>query len=292
MTLRLEGAMTALVTPFRDDAVDIDALRKLVESQIEAGIDALVVCGTTGESPTLKAEEFDQVIQSAVAQAKSRVPVVAGAGAASTAHAVELSLKAKRAGANALLWVCPYYNKPTQTGLEMHFRTLAREVGLPAMLYNIPSRTGVDLQVSTLARLSDVPEIVAVKESTGTVSRTQAIVHACGERFALLSGEDALTLPIMAAGGKGVVSVSSNLRPKRVVNLVRACQANELVQARKLNQILMPLHQAMFLETNPIPVKAGMTLEQGHAPEIRLPLTWAQLDTQNKLAQVLNEVPE
>jgi len=272
--MRFTGTYPALVTPFRDGELDEEALRALVERVIEGGVDGVVPCGTTGESVTLDDGEQLRVVSIVVEQAAGRVPVVAGAGCASTRHTIELAEGVRRAGADGLLLVCPYYNRPTQAGLEAHYRAVLGAVPLPAILYNIPGRTGVDLSVDTLERLADVPELVAVKEATGNVLRTQAILTRCGDRFDVLSGDDALTLPVLAAGGGGVISVTANAFPREVSDVTRLYVRGELDAARALHQRLLPVHRAMFVESNPGPVKAALA-EAGHiAPEVRLPLVW------------------
>ncbi len=270
------GAYTALVTPLRDGAVDEDRLRELVERQIAAGIDGLVPCGTTGESVTLTEDETRRVVRAVVEQARGRVPVVAGAGTNSTAKTIHLARVCREAGADGLLLVCPYYNKPTQAGLEAHFRAVLAEVPLPAMLYNIPGRCGVDLSAETLARLSDVQAIVAIKEATGNVLRAQAILARCGERYAVFSGDDALTVPMMASGAVGVVSVTSNLLPAQVAEVAAAMLRGDLAAARALHLKLLPVHEAMFVEANPGPIKGVMARAGLLAPEIRLPMVWPE----------------
>lgn len=268
------GTLPALVTPFREGAIDEDALRAIVERCIEGGVDGLVPCGTTGESVTLSLDEHARVVRIVVEQAKGRVPVVAGAGSNSTSHAIELAHLSEKAGANGLLLVCPYYNRPTQEGLEAHFRAIAKACGLPSILYNIPVRTGIDLSVETLARLADVPSIVGMKEATGNVLRSQQIVSTLGERFTVLSGDDALTLPVLSVGGKGVISVTANLLPKETSDVVRLWNAGEIAAAQALHLRLAPVHESMFVEANPGPVKAAMAKKGLLRPELRLPLVW------------------
>lgn len=283
----LKGAFTALVTPFRGDAVDEKALRDLVERQIAEGIDGLVPCGTTGESVTLRGDEPARVVRAVVEQAKGRVPVIAGVGTVSTHHTIELARMARDAKADGLLIVCPYYNRPTQAGLEAHFRAVLREVPMPAVLYNIPGRTGVDLATDTLARLADVREIVAIKEATGNVLRAQEIVLRFGDRFSVLSGDDALTVPMIAVGGRGVISVSSNVAPGEVAETARRALASDFAAARALHQRLLPVHEAMFVESNPGPVKAALAMRGQIAPEIRLPLVWPGDASQARIRQAL-----
>jgi 4-hydroxy-tetrahydrodipicolinate synthase len=270
------GTLPALVTPFRDGKIDERALRELVDRCIAGGVDGLVPCGTTGESVTLSEHEHAEVVKIVVSQAKKRVPVVAGAGTVSTSHTIELAKIGKEAGADGLLLVCPYYNRPTQAGLEAHFRAVAKAVPLPSILYNIPGRTGVDLALDTLERLADVRSIVAMKEATGNVLRSQQILAKLGDRFDVLSGDDALTLPVLSVGGKGVISVTANLLPKETSDVVRLWNAGKIEEARKLHLRLAPVHESMFVEANPGPVKAAMA-DDGHvAKEIRLPLVWPE----------------
>ncbi len=284
---QLEGAMTALVTPFLEDQVDEKALRDLVERQIAGGIDALVPCGTTGESVTLSPEEHVRVVRIVAEQAKRRVPVVAGAGTNSTAKSIELARASREAGADALLLVCPYYNKPTQAGLEAHFRAIVKAVPLPSIVYNVPSRTSCDLLPETLARLTDVKEIVAVKEATGNATRSQQIAALTGDRFVILSGDDAVTLAILAVGGRGVVSVASNLFPREVCDVVSRFRSGDVDGARALQLRLLPVLDALFVETNPGPIKMAMA-DAGHiAPEIRLPLVWPSEASQVRVREAI-----
>ncbi len=267
------GAMTALVTPFRDGHVDDAALEKLVESQIVAGIDALVPCGTTGEAPTLEPEEHAHVVARVVTTARKRVPVIAGCGSNSTAHTIALARGAEKAGANGLLVVTPYYNKPTQEGLFRHYMTLAQAVPLPIVVYNIPGRAAVDMSVDTLARLATAePLIVAVKEATGQVARAQEIARRLGDRMVVLSGEDPLNLAIYAVGGRGCISVTSNVMPRQVAGTWDAFAAGDFVKARALHGETLPVTEALFFETNPIPVKAAMAMMGAMGEEIRAPL--------------------
>lgn len=283
------GTLPALITPFRDGKVDVPALRELVERCIAGGVDGLVPCGTTGESVTLSEAEHTLVVKTVVEQAKKRVPVVAGAGTVSTAHTIHLAEIAREARADGLLLVCPYYNRPTQAGLEAHFREVARRVPMPTILYNIPGRTGVDLALETLERLADVRSIVGMKEATGNVLRSQQILARCGDRFDVLSGDDALTLPVMSVGGKGVISVSANLLPKETSDVVRLWSAGKIEEARALHLRLAPVHEAMFVEANPGPIKA-MLAERGHiAKEIRLPLVWPEESSIAKLRAALTK---
>lgn len=267
-----EGALTALVTPFRDDKVDEKALRAIVADQIAGGIDGLVPCGTTGESVNLSHAEYEKVLQIVVDETRKRVPVIAGAGSASTRHTIELAQLAKRVGVDGLLVVVPYYNKPTQDGIYAHYAAVASAVPLPLMAYNIPGRSAVDMALSTLERLAGIDSIVAIKEATGNVLRSSDILASLGERLTVLSGDDALTLPIMAVGGQGVVSVASNVAPSEVSKLVDLAKAGDYAAARKQHQRLRVLYEAMFIETSPGPVKAAMAMRGLMTSEIRLPM--------------------
>jgi 4-hydroxy-tetrahydrodipicolinate synthase len=275
------------VTPFRGGAVDENALRELVERQIAGGVTGLVPCGTTGESVTLTEEEHQRVVRVVVEQTKKRVPVVAGAGTVSTAHTIHLAKLCQEAGADGLLLVCPYYNRPTQAGLEAHFRAVLAAVPLPSILYNIPGRTGVDMSVETLERLADVKAIVGVKEATGNVLRSEQILARCGDRFTVLSGDDSLTLPVLSVGGRGVISVSANLLPKETSEVVKRWDAGEIAEARALHLRLLPVHESMFVEANPGPIKAAMAARGQLAPEIRLPLVWPADESIKKVSQAL-----
>jgi 4-hydroxy-tetrahydrodipicolinate synthase len=284
--MRLTGNYPALITPFRNDEVDERALRALVDRTIEGGVNGLVPLGTTGESVTMSDAEHARVLAIVVDQAKDRVPVIAGVGTVSTRHTIHLAKQAREAGADGLLIVCPYYNRPTQAGLEAHFRAVLTEVPLPTVLYNIPIRTGVDLSVDTLERLGDIRAIVGIKEATNNVLRTEQILARCGDRFSILSGDDALTLPILAAGGTGVISVAANVLPKETSFVTRAFAEGKLEEARKMHLRLMPVYESLFIEASPGPVKAVLA-EAGHiAPEIRLPLVWPTEATRGQLREV------
>jgi len=267
------GAMTALVTPMRDGQVDYDQLAANIEFQIAGGIDALVPVGTTGESPTLSHEEHDRVIETTVKAAAGRAAVIAGTGSNATAEAMRLTRHAKEVGADGCLQVNPYYNKPTQEGLIRHFSTIADAVDLPMVLYNIPGRSAVAMTPATIARLAQHPNIVAVKEATGSMDMATEIAATTDPtKFAILSGDDSLTLPLMAIGAVGVISVLSNLVPSRVKALAAAAAAGEWPQARKLHLELFSLFKGMFVETNPIPIKAAMQMAGMDSGELRLPM--------------------
>ena len=267
------GCGTALVTPFtRDGAVDEAAVRRLARRQIDAGIHFLVPCGTTGESPTLSDEERFRVVELVVEEAAGRVPVLAGAGGYDTREVIRSAQQMQRLGAAGILSVTPYYNKPTQEGLFQHYSAIAGEVGLPIVVYNVPGRTGCNVEVATLVRLSQVPNIVAVKEASGNVAQMCDICRAVPEDFIVLSGDDALTLPLMAVGGHGIISVISNEAPAEMARMVERAEANDFNAARAIHRQLMPLMTANFVESNPIPVKAAMA-EMGLLEEVyRLPM--------------------
>jgi 4-hydroxy-tetrahydrodipicolinate synthase len=267
------GVGTALVTPFkRDGAVDEDGVRRLARRQIDAGMHFLVPCGTTGESPTLSEEERFRVVALVVEEADGRVPVLAGAGGYDTREVIHTAQKMKRLGAAGILSVTPYYNKPTQEGLFQHYSKIAGEVGLPIIVYNVPGRTGCNVEVATLARLSQVANIAGVKEASGNVSQMCEICRAVPDDFVVLSGDDALTLPLMAIGGHGTISVIGNEAPREMSRMVELAESGDFAGARAIHRQLMPLMSANFVESNPIPVKAAMAA-MGLLEEIyRLPM--------------------
>ncbi len=266
------GAITALVTPFKDGKVDEAALRDLIEFQIANGIDGLVPCGTTGESPTLSHDEHDRVIEITIDAAKKRVPVIAGTGSNSTAEALRLTRHAYEAGADGALIACPYYNKPTQEGLYQHFSQIAKSVPFPIVPYNIPGRTGVNMSPDLIARLAKIDNIVGIKEASGSLKQMNDVLDLCGPDFDVLSGDDGFTLPLMAIGGKGVISVASNIVPADMAAMVDAAEAGDFAAARRLHTKMSPLFDVLFIEVNPIPVKAALALMGRIACEYRLPL--------------------
>jgi 4-hydroxy-tetrahydrodipicolinate synthase len=266
------GAFTALVTPFKNGEVDVEALESLVEFQIEGGIDGLVPCGTTGESPTLSEEEDRLVIETVVRTTAGRVPVVAGTGSNNTASAIKYTKMAEEVGADGSLQVAPYYNKPTQEGLFRHYAAIAENTSLPLVLYNIPGRTNVTIAPETIAQLAEIPNIVGVKESTLSMNMVSDIKRLCGEEFDILSGDDPMTLPLLALGGTGVVSVASNIAPGAVSDMVAAMNSGDLARGRELHYGLLPLIRALSVETNPIPIKAAASLLGLCSDELRLPL--------------------
>jgi 4-hydroxy-tetrahydrodipicolinate synthase len=281
------GSMTALVTPFRDGEFDEKAYRELIDWQIASGTDALIPCGTTGESATLSHEEHDRVVEVCVDAVGGRVPVIAGAGSNSTAEALRLTRHAKEAGADGALLITPYYNKPTQEGLYRHYSHIAGKVDIPIVMYNVPSRTGTNLLPETVARLAEIPSIVAVKEATADLYQVSKIVQLCGDRVAVISGDDFTVLPLLAVGGKGVISVVSNVAPADMAALVDSFFAGDLEKARMMHDKLTPLTEAMFFETNPIPVKAALEMMGKIKFEVRLPLTAMSAENRDRLEKVL-----
>jgi len=269
----LEGTLTALITPFRNGEVDEAALRGLVERQIEAGINGLVPCGSTGESATLSYDEHHRVIEIVIDAVAGRVPVIAGTGSNSTREAIDFTLHAKNAGADGALLLSPYYNKPTQEGIYQHYSAVARETALPLVVYNIPGRTASNILPETIGRLARIENIIGVKESSGDLDQIAHVVACCPADFSVVSGDDALTLPLMSVGGKGVISTSSNVAPAEVSEIVRRFSAGDAIGAREIHHRLLPLFDVLFCETNPIPVKAAVAALGWCDGEIRLPLT-------------------
>lgn len=284
-----KGSIVAIVTPFKDGKVDEEAYRELLEFQIENGTSAIVPCGTTGESATLGMEEHNRVIDIAIESVNKRVPVIAGTGGNSTSEAIELTRHAKEAGADATLQVTPYYNKPTQEGLYQHYRAIAKAVPLPQVLYNVPGRTSVNMLPSTVARLADFSEVVAVKEASGNLAQMAEIVRLAGDKITLLSGDDNVTLPLLAIGGKGVISVVANIVPRDTADMITAWEAGDVEKAKALFYKLFPLCQAMFYETNPVPVKTALALMGKISDELRLPLVPMARDNIEKLKKALEE---
>ena len=268
-----EGAHTALVTPFRNNRFDEAAFEQLIQFQIENGISGIVPVGTTGESPTLSHEEHHRVIELAVKVAAGRCKVIAGTGSNSTDEAISLTVEAEKAGADAALIVLPYYNKPSQEGLFRHFKAIAEATKLPIILYSIPGRAGMEIGVNTVRRLAEAcPNIVAIKEAGGSVGRVNELRQVLPDSFEILSGDDPLTLPFIAAGAVGVISVASNIIPREVGDLVRAALAGNLAEARAIHEHWFPLFRDLFVETNPVPIKTALAMQNRIALEIRLPL--------------------
>ena len=285
-----EGVLTALVTPFRDGAIDEAALRNLVDLQIEAGVDGLVPCGSTGESATLSHAEHRRAVEIVVQAARGRVPIVAGTGSNSTREEIELTQHAKAAGADGALLISPYYNKPTQEGIFLHYAEVARATSFPLLAYNIPGRTASNILPATIARMADVPQIVGVKEASGDVGQIAEVIARCPEDFAVLAGDDAMTLPLLALGGRGVIATTANVAPSAMVQMIRAVRAGDVVEARRIHFRLLPLFQVLFCETNPIPVKAALAAMGVCGPEIRLPLTPLSEPHRERLQVVLKEL--
>ena len=284
------GTFTALVTPFRNGAIDVSAYEKLIETQIAAGITGIVAVGTTGESPTLSPEEREQVIRLAVTSAKKRCIVLAGTGSNSTHHAMADTKMAEKIGVSGALLVAPYYNKPSQEGLFRHFKTIANATSLPIMLYNIPGRCGVDIGTDTVVRLAtECRNIVSIKEASGSVERVSELRARLPEAFTILSGDDSLTLPFMSVGAVGVVSVASNLFPAEICALVRAFESGNMTEGGKLHGKLFPLFKALFIEPNPVPIKTALNWRGAISGECRLPLCEMTEANQVRLRKTLED---
>ncbi|MBI5047435.1 MAG: 4-hydroxy-tetrahydrodipicolinate synthase [Deltaproteobacteria bacterium] len=284
-----KGSMTAIVTPFKNGRLDEKAFKGLIEFQIKNGTDGIVPCGTTGESATLSYEEHERVVELAVEHVNGRIPVIAGTGSNSTAETIMLTKHAERAGADAALLITPYYNKPTQEGLYQHYKAAAKEVKIPIILYNVPGRTGVNMLPETVARLSEVKNIIGIKEATGNLQQVSDTIELCRKGFIILSGDDFITLPILGIGGHGVISVTSNITPKDIKQMCDAFFDGNLEKARKLHYKLQPLHRAMFMETNPIPVKTALAMMGKIEEELRLPLVRMGEVNKKKLWKTLND---
>ncbi|MFH1691466.1 MAG: 4-hydroxy-tetrahydrodipicolinate synthase [Candidatus Omnitrophota bacterium] len=286
-----KGSLVAIVTPFdKQGKVDEGALERLVDFQIKGGTDGIVPCGTTGESATLSYKEHERVIEICVQMAKKRIPVIAGTGSNSTQEAIEMSLEAKKIGVDGLLLVSPYYNKPTQKGLYLHFKAIADKVDLPIILYNIASRTGINVEPETVARLNeDCKNIVAIKEASGSLDQMSRVMALCGKKMTMLSGDDSLTLPQMAIGGEGVISVVANIIPKDVKAMITAFNKGEIIEARRLHYMMLPLIKAMFMETNPIPVKTALGLMGLCEASLRLPMCEMSRENLSRLEAVLRD---
>ena len=285
------GAYTALVTPFRNGKVDEETYRAFVEWQIGEGINGLVPCGTTGESATLTHQEHEEVIRICIDQAKKRVPVIAGAGSNNTAEAIRLTKFAKEAGADAALHITPYYNKPTQQGLFEHFKAIGEAVDLPIIVYNVPGRTSVSISPATTARMyKEIPNVVGIKEATGNMCHVSDIIEFAGEGFDVLSGDDFTVLPLLALGGTGVISVVSNLLPRKMAEMCAAWHAGDVAKARALHYEMMPISRACFVETNPIPVKTALAKMGKMGMEMRLPLVPMQPENEKVLDKALRDL--
>ena len=284
------GALSAIVTPFRDGEIDERALREIIEWQIESGIDGLVPCGSTGESATLTHAEHDRVIKITIDQARRRVPVVAGTGSNATAEAIRLTISAHEMGADGALLISPYYNKPTQEGIFRHYKMVAAAVDLPIFVYNIPARTGSNILPETFARLCEVRNVVGTKEASGSMDQISDIRRLCGDRLTILSGDDALTLPAMALGAKGVITTIGNVMPREIHDLAASALTGDFAQARDIHFQMMPVMRALFIETNPIPVKQALAFMGKCSAEVRMPLTPMSPPAADKLRTAMKEL--
>ena len=282
-----KGVFVAVVTPFKNGKIDEEALRGLIDFQIAGGVDGIVPCGTTGESATLNHEEHDQVIRIAVDACKGKASVLAGTGSNSTQEAIQLSRNAKNAGADGLLQITPYYNKPNQEGLYHHFSSIADAVDLPIVLYNVPSRTSVNMVPETVVRLAKIKNIVGTKEASGSLQAISKIIDNCGKDFTVLSGDDPLLWPILAIGGKGVISVTANILPAKVAALCKAAAIGDIAEARSLHYELMDINDSLFIDTNPIPVKAALHLMGKIENELRGPLIELSKNTLERLKKAM-----
>ena len=281
------GSFVAVVTPMKDGKVDLDGLGELIEWQIGSGTDGIVPCGSTGEAATLDHRGHTEVIRACVEQVNKRVPILAGTGSNSTSEAIELTKAAKEAGADGALLITPYYNKPSQEGLYQHFKAVAEQVALPQVLYNVPGRTGINLTVETTVRLAELSNVIGLKDASGGVNQAGEILARTGEAFAILSGDDGLTLPFMAVGAKGVISVTANIMPAAVKSLVGAIEEGRWADARLQHLELLDIHNAMFIESNPTPVKAALELMGRCSAEVRLPLVTMQPQSVEQLRKVM-----
>ena len=285
-----KGSFVAITTPFLDNKIDEDALRKLVQFHIKNGTSGIVPCGTTGESPTLSHEEHNKVVDIVIDEVNGKLPVIAGSGSNSTEETLMLTEHAKQSGANGALVITPYYNKPTQDGLYHHFKKVAENVDIPIVLYNVPGRTGVSIAPETVAKLYKIPTIVAIKEASGSIDQASEILSLCD--ITVLSGDDGLTLPLMSIGGQGVISVTANVVPARMANLVKAGLEGDFELAKKIHYELYDLFKILFIETNPIPVKSALALLNMISTEVRLPLTSISDSNKKRLRKALAGYPE
>jgi 4-hydroxy-tetrahydrodipicolinate synthase len=285
----LKGAFTAIVTPFKNGQFDEAAYRELIELQIQGGIHGIVPCGTTGESPTLSHAEHKKVVETCVDQVKKRVPIIAGSGSNSTAESLELTKHAQAAGADYALIITPYYNKPTQEGLYQHYKTIASQTKIPIVVYNVPGRTSVNLLPETVARLAELPNIVGLKDATGDLKQGCKTLELCGDKITVLSGDDFTTFPLLCVGGQGVISVVSNVVPGDMAGMCDAFFQGNLEDARRLHYKMWPLTEAMFFETNPVPVKAAMKLLGKITGDVRQPLCLMSKANEDKLRQVMQK---
>jgi 4-hydroxy-tetrahydrodipicolinate synthase len=283
------GSMVALVTPFKNGKVDWESLERLLDFHMKSGSHGIVPCGTTGESATLSHQEHDEVIKTVIKTVNRRLPVVVGTGSNSTEEAVRLTREAEKSGADGALMISPYYNRPTQEGIYQHYKRVASEVGIPLIIYNIPGRTGSKIEPETLARLAEIKNVAGVKEATGSVDQAIDVIRLCGDRLAVYSGEDSLTYSLMALGGKGVISTVANIAPKEMSQLTEACLKGNWEQGRELQFKVLPLIRAVFLETNPIPVKTALSLMGRCTGDLRLPLTPMSEGNVKKLRQSMSD---
>lgn len=284
------GSLVAIVTPFRYGTFDEQSYGELIEFQIANGTHGIVPCGTTGESATLSHAEHERVVALTVEIVNRRVPVIAGTGSNATDEAIAFTKHAKHVGADGALLITPYYNKPTQEGLYQHYAAVAQAVDLPLILYNIQGRTSVNMTPATIARTAQLPSVVGIKEGSGSLGQVSEIIHQCGDAFTVLSGDDPLTVPMMALGAKGVITVTANVAPKEMANMVNAALAGNFAEARASHFTLAPLFKALFYETNPIPVKEALAMMNKIDPDIRLPLTRLSSDNRDRLGRVMQEV--
>ncbi|MFC2048909.1 4-hydroxy-tetrahydrodipicolinate synthase [Elusimicrobiota bacterium] len=284
-----KGSCVAMVTPFRDGNVDYGTVQKLVRWHIDQGTDCIVPCGCTGEAATLNKEEHHKVIKTVIKEAAGKIKIMAGTGSNATWAAIELTQFAKKAGADGALIISPYYNKPTQEGIYRHYRKIAETVDIPICLYNVPGRTGSNIEAETVRRLSEISNIVAVKEASGSIDQCAKIIRLCGENITLLSGDDSLTYPLMALGATGVVSVLANVVPDVVSELTGSFLSGDISRSKELHYSWFPLMNAMFIETNPVPVKEAMAMIGKIRPELRLPLVNLESENRETLRQVMKE---
>ncbi len=284
------GSFVAIVTPFRRGTFDEQSYGELIEFQIANGTHGIVPCGTTGESATLSHAEHERVVALTVEIVNRRVPVIAGTGSNATDEAIAFTKHAKHVGADGALLITPYYNKPTQEGLYQHYAAVAQAVDLPLILYNIQGRTSVNMTPETIARTAQLPNVVGIKEGSGSLGQVSEIIHQCGDAFTILSGDDPLTVPMMALGAKGVITVTANVAPKEMANMVNAALAGNFAEARASHFKIAPLFKALFYETNPIPVKEALVMMNKIDPDIRLPLTRLSPDNRDRLGRVMQEV--
>ncbi|MFQ5329571.1 MAG: 4-hydroxy-tetrahydrodipicolinate synthase [Thermodesulfobacteriota bacterium] len=285
----LQGSMTAIVTPFRNGKIDEKGFRRLIEFQVKGGSDGIVPCGTTGESATLTPEEHERVVEIAIDAAKGRVPVIAGTGSNSTDETISFTRHAEEAGADAVLLISPYYNKPTQEGLYQHYRAVAEAVSIPIILYNVPGRTALNMLPETVARLSKFRNIIGIKEASGSLAQVSDIIEMSRKGFVVLSGDDFITLPMLAIGAKGAISVTSNIMPKDMSQMCAAQLGGDTKKALKLHYKMQSLHRSMFLETNPIPVKTALAMMGLVREEFRLPLVKMRGEKRRRLKGVLKD---